>query len=77
MLAKLGWFYLLSLIILTVSNVVSVILETFKAILMTIFKKKSEIGLCVIRDGELYVDDGHHRTVIGRVYLGPFQKSSM
>ncbi|WP_254051735.1 hypothetical protein [Vibrio sp. Evd11] len=40
--------YFLALIILTVSNVVSVMLETFKAILITIFKKKSEIGLCVI-----------------------------
>ncbi|MDH5924005.1 hypothetical protein L8R85_23610 [Vibrio splendidus] len=47
MLEKLGWFYFLALIILTVSNVVSVMLETFKAILITIFKKKSEIGLCV------------------------------
>nr|WP_241820659.1 hypothetical protein [Vibrio tasmaniensis] len=44
-------------------------LETFKAILITLFKKKSEIGLCVNRDGELYVDDGHHRTGIGRVFL--------
>ncbi|OEF48089.1 hypothetical protein A163_21605 [Vibrio tasmaniensis 1F-267] len=40
--------YFLALIILTVSNVVSVMLETFKAILITLFKKKSEIGLCVI-----------------------------
>lgn len=48
MLEKLGWFYFLALIILTVSNVVSVMLETFKAILITLFKKKSEIGLCVI-----------------------------
>ncbi|CDS99289.1 hypothetical protein [Vibrio crassostreae] len=47
MLEKLGWFYFLALIILTVSNVVSVMLETFKAILITIFKKKSEISLCV------------------------------
>lgn len=46
MLAKLGWFYFLALIILTVSNVVSVMFETFKAILITIFlKKKGEIGL--------------------------------
>ncbi|WP_250132576.1 hypothetical protein [Vibrio crassostreae] len=69
MLAKLGWFYFLALIIVTVSNVVSVVLETFKAILITIFQKKSEIALCVIRDGELYVEDGHHRKVIGRVFL--------
>ncbi|TCL18337.1 hypothetical protein EDB38_1276 [Vibrio crassostreae] len=48
MLEKLGWFYFLALIILTVSNLVSVMLETFKAILITIFRKKSEIGLCVI-----------------------------
>ncbi|TCL15545.1 hypothetical protein EDB52_1312 [Vibrio crassostreae] len=48
MLAKLGWFYFLALIIVTVSNVVSVVLETFKAILITIFQKKSEIALCVI-----------------------------
>ncbi|MGF1815463.1 hypothetical protein [Vibrio splendidus] len=31
-------------------------------------EEKRNCSLCN-RDGELYVEDGHHRTVIGRVFL--------